>query len=211
MRGIDRRPWVALLPAALVCAAGCVQLRQPSPHVHSYRLAYDPKAPEGTRLPVILRIPALAVAASYDREAIVYGDDAYSTGSYFYDRWSVNPGNLVADLLARDFVASGRYRAVQQMAGAATADYQLDGTIESIEEYHGAGGCTARLQLRMTLVRTRSAASDAVLLQNTYGADEPCPCVDPAALAGAMSTALQRISLQVQEQVYDAISASLRN
>jgi ABC-type uncharacterized transport system auxiliary subunit len=195
----------ATLLLACGLAAGCFGLSQPSPDIREYRLDYTPPAVTGRALPVTLRVPPLAVAAIYDRQPIVYRDDAYATGTYFYSRWSTNPGAMLADLLARDLAASGLYAAIQQGPSLLASDYQLSGGIEEIEERMSAASCTASLRLRVLLVRIRGSSAPPVLLQTTYAEQEPCRCNDVRDLARAMSSVLQRISAQLQQAVYEAI------
>jgi ABC-type uncharacterized transport system auxiliary subunit len=185
--------------------AGCFRLSQPSPDIREYHLDYAPPAVAGQRLAVTLRIAPLGVAAVYDRQAIVYSDGPHSGGTYYYARWSTNPSAMVTDLLARDFVASNLYSAVQQGPSAVPNDYQLGGAIEQIAERTAPTGCTAQLRLRALLVRVRASATP-VLSQTTYAAEEPCTCNDPGALAQAMSQAMARVSQQLQQTVYDAIA-----
>lgn len=198
---------VAVLVVVLLGSAACVRLRIPAPEVHDYRLDYPPPAVTGTPLAAVLRVLPLGVAAIYDREPIVYREDAYSTGTYFTSRWSANPGSMVADLLARDFAYSQLYRAVQQGPSTVPADYQLGGDIDEIEERSVAGGCAAHLAVRCTLVPLRGATNP-IALQTTYAEDEACACNDPRALAAAMSGALARVSARLQRDVYDAIAAA---
>ncbi len=209
--GSHRRNLLSTAAAvALGVLSGCVELQQPAPDVRSYRLDYSAAAPSGPPLPAILRIAPFDVATTYDHESIVYGDAAYATGSYFYYRWSANPGSMVTDLLARDFASCGLYRAVQHSGAPLPPDYQLNGDIEEIEEYRSGSSCAARLRMRVTLVRTRGGSSNPVLLHNGYATEEPCPCSNPSALAHAMSSALARLSEQLQEQVYQALAADTR-
>jgi ABC-type uncharacterized transport system auxiliary subunit len=191
-----------LLLGALV--AGCVHFSQPSPDIHEYRLAYAPPTVAGQPLPVTMRIASLGVAAMYDRQPIVYSDDAYSGGTYYYARWSTSPSAMLTDLLARDFVDSHLYAAVQQGPSPVPNDYQLGGEIEEIQEHTASTGCTARLRLRALLVRVRAAATP-VILQASYAAEEPCVCNDVRALAEAMSKAAEQISARLQQAVYAAI------
>src|SRR5262249_10552089 len=149
---------------------------------------------------------SLRVATIYDRLAIVHRQNDYETIPSYYDRWSANPGSLVADLLARDLVDSGLYRAVERGPTLVPADYQLSGEILEIEERRTASGCEAFLQLHMVLTRTRTTGSDPLLLQAGFTESEPSRCHDSTALAEAMSTALERISTALQPQIYAAVA-----
>jgi ABC-type uncharacterized transport system auxiliary subunit len=197
----------AALLAACAVIGGCLRLSQPAPQIRDYRLDYPRPAIDGTPLGVVLGVPRLRVAAVYDRESMIYREGEQATGTDFYNRWSANPGSMVADLLARDFAESGLYRAVQRNPSSLPNDYQLSGEIEEIEERADSPTCNAHLRVRVLLVRIASAA-DPVQLQKTYAEDEPCPCNQPQAFAAAMSQALQRISEQVQRDVHGAIAKS---
>lgn len=199
----------ALLLALAGALAGCLQLRVPAPTMHDYRLDYAPPQVEGRPLAVVLQIAPLAVAAMYDRDAIVYREGTYSTGTYPDSRWSTNPGNMVTDLLARDFSDSELYRAVQLGPSLLAGDYHVGGEIEEIEEEPNAGGCAAHVRLRMLVARLRPGKGDPVLLQHAYTGEEPCPCNQPRALVAAMSQGLAKISAQLQRDAYDAIAADM--
>ena len=199
----------ALLLALAGALAGCPQLRVPAPTMHDYRLDYAPPQVGGRPLAVVLQIAPLAVAAMYDREAIVYREGTYSTGTYPDSRWSTNPGSMVTDLLARDFSDSGLYRAVQLGPSLLAGNYHVGGEIEEIEEEPSAGGCAAHLRLRMLVARLRPGKGDPVLLQHAYTGEEPCPCNQPRALVAAMSQGLAKISAQLQREAYDAIAADM--
>ncbi|MFQ5667742.1 MAG: ABC-type transport auxiliary lipoprotein family protein [Candidatus Binatia bacterium] len=202
------RRW-ALLLLPLGMLGGCLRLSQPAPAIRDYRLDYTPPAVTGAALPVILSVPPLGVAATYDRTPIVYREGSYATGTYFYERWSANPGNLVADVLARDFAHSGVYRAVQQRPSLVPSDYQLTGEIGAIEERVTDDGCSAHLDLRVLVLRVRNGGADPVVLQQSYTGDAPCRCNDSGALAAAMSRVLKGISQHLQRDVYAAIAAEV--
>ena len=199
----------ALLLALAGALAGCLQLHVPAPTMHDYRLDYAPPQVEGRPLAVVLQIAPLAVAAMYDRDAIVYREGTYSTGTYPDSRWSTNPGSMVTDLLARDFSDSGLYRAVQLGPSLLAGNYHVGGEIEEIEEEPNAGGCAAHVRLRMLVARLRPGKGDPVLLQHAYTGEEPCPCNQPRALVAAMSQGLAKISAQLQREAYDAIAADM--
>jgi ABC-type uncharacterized transport system auxiliary subunit len=200
---MNRRAVVASLGAGML--AGCISLQQPAPPIREYRLDYAAPVMSVERLPVIVRVAPLTVTAVYDRQQIVYRDDRFTTGTYFYHRWSTNPGQMLTDLLARDLADGQSFAAVQQGVTVAPGDYQLSGAIEEIEERPAENGCAAHLAVRLILVRARRPSAGRVLWQTPYVADEPCACNDVAALARAMSAAAERVSSQVQRAVYEAI------
>lgn len=198
---------LCLILLALAAASGCVTVTQPSPQIRDYRLDYSAPTVEGEALPVVLSIPTLSVAAAYDREAIVYREDGYSIGRYFYHRWTSNPGSLIADLLERDFGRSGLYRAVQSGRSPLRPDYQLLGVVEEIEEQSADQSCVAHLALRFQLLRVAAGDGSPVVMQQAYAENEPCSCGEPRNLTEAMSHAMARIAAALQRDVHAAITA----
>jgi ABC-type uncharacterized transport system auxiliary subunit len=200
-----RTPAVLGLAAALasfLLLAGCISLTQTRPPSKQFRLDYVSRPPAGTPLPVILRVPPMEVAAIYDREPIVYREDDYRIEAYNYARWAGNPGTMIAELLARDFAASGLYRDVQMAVSLVPPDYQVKGTLEEIEERGSDSSCTAHLGLRLTLTASRGERDRRVRFTKLYEADEPVRCGDHEAIAAAMSAAMAKISAEVQADVY---------
>lgn len=200
----------ARLGVALACLAGCVRLTVPTPHVHEYRIDYPPPQIDGPPLPVVLRIAPFRVAAAYAGDAIVYRSGDFETDSYVYHRWATNPGNMIADLLARDFAASGRYRAVQQGPSLLPSDYVLTATIEEIEERSVATGHSAHLRLRVLLFTSRAPSGEPVW-QRIYDVDQPCLGMGVSDFVAAMSRAVEGVSAQVQREVYEAIAERSRD
>jgi len=194
----------------LLVLVGCVKLSQPAPSTRTYRLDYPSPPINAKPLPVTVRVPPFSVGAIYDREPMVYRDNAYTTAVDFYNRWSANPGQMIADLVARDLASSGVYAAVQQAPSLLPSDYLLTGEIEEIEERVNGDSCAARLGLRIVLMRMRGGTGDPIVLRAGYSADEPCVCGDPFALSEAMSKSLARISAQLQQEVSAAIAKDRR-
>ncbi|MBI3783561.1 MAG: membrane integrity-associated transporter subunit PqiC [Deltaproteobacteria bacterium] len=199
---------VLLISSALL--AGCVQLAQPAPDLHSYRLDYAPPTSNSAPLAAVLRIAPFGVDAIYDREPIVFREDEYSTGVYHYHQWSSPPGTMIADLLARDLVASGAYRSIVVGPAVVIPDYHLDGFVEVIEERGKTHDCHAVLRLRVSLFRLHPADnSNATALQKTYDTQVPASCNEPHALAAAISQCVEQTSRQLQSDVYDVIAHDL--
>lgn len=202
---------VAGLVCALASLPGCITLGRPAPPVRDYLLEYEPPAVAHERLPVVLRVAPFTVAPMYAGPGIVYRAAAHRIGTYTYDRWATEPSAMIADLLARDFASSGVYEAVLHGPSLLRSDYELSGEVEELGE-RDSSGCVARVQLRLLLRRSgRAREGKAVLFQRPYQAEEPCRENDAPQLVAAMSRAMQRISAQVQEDVYAAIAADAQH
>ena len=207
--GLEVRTALALLLMPVVLGA-CVQLAQPAPDLRSYRLDYTAPVTNFAPLPVVLRIAPFGIDAIYDREPIVFREDAYSTGIYHYHQWSSPPASMIAELLARDLTASGTYASVVSGPSTEPPDYQLDGYVELIEERGKSHDCHAVLRLRTSLFRLHpTAKNDAVAMHKTYDAEMPTPCNEPRALAASMSQGLEQISTQMQTDVRASIDRDL--
>lgn len=206
---MTRRTACLSIAASIVWLSGCVQFVQPAPEIRDYDLSYAPSSFDRPPLDVVLSIPSFGVAATYDREAIIYRTTQTTLGKYFYHRWATNPGDMVSDLIARDFASAGTYRAVVHQRSVVAADYQLAGNIEVIEERAGESGCAAVLDVRFLLLARAGDRAEAVKAQPHLTLSEPCTCDDPPSLVAAMSKALAAGSTQLQRQVYEAIAADL--
>lgn len=203
-----RRP-IALLG---ICAAlgGCFgAVAKPPPLVHEYRLAYVAPAIRGDPLPVTLRVGPVRVASTYAGAAIVYREDEHRVGAYNYHRWATDPGAMVGELLTRDLVDSGRYRAVEYGPSLVPADYVLMIEVEEMGE-RLRGGCEAHVQLRVLLTRARPRDREGVVFQRVYDAGEPCAAGDAGQVVAALSAALARISEEVQSDLAAAIRSTDR-
>lgn len=199
--------WRMCLVAAALASAGCFPAAAPAPPVHDYRLEYASPMLGESALPAVVRVIPFGAAAVYDREAIVYRENAYATGTYVYHRWMANPASMVSDLLARDLAASGAYRAVPR--GLVASDFSLDGELEEIEERMTDAGRGAHLRLRVILQRARGASAEPVVFTAAYEADEACRGETAADFVAAMSRALEQISARLQRDVYGAIAKDL--
>lgn len=202
---------VALCCAVLGPLAGCLSFVPSMPVPRDFLLEYPPPVVSGECLPVTLRVAPVRAAAIYDREPIAYSSGPYRIGYYYYHRWVTAPSQMLTDLLARDFMASGLYRAVQVGPSVLAADYQLDVRIDRLEERIQDEQCTAVIVLRATLQNLQGRSAEPVALQRRYEESEPVPCKRPAELPAALSRALQRIATALQLDVYQALQRESRS
>jgi ABC-type uncharacterized transport system auxiliary subunit len=203
MRGAPLVSGLALL------LAGCGALSPAPARVRTFAIEYAaPPAADAPPPTATLRVLRFAAMVPYDRQGFVYRDGPYDIGVDDYNRWLSNPSDMVTALLARDLAASKAYQAVLVTPSALPADFELSGQIEALEE-RADGGCTAALRLRVLLVRVPPKGGPRrVVLQDVFAAEEPCKPGDPAAFSAAISTAMQRVSQQVQAAVLAAVEQS---
>ncbi|GIW43345.1 MAG: hypothetical protein KatS3mg077_0627 [Candidatus Binatia bacterium] len=188
--------------------SGCLSLVPVTPAPRDYVPDYTPPVLQHRQLPVVLRLAPVRVAAIYDREPFAYRRGAYRVGYYYYHRWATAPGQLLTDLLVRDFTQSGLYRAVQQGPSVLVADYQLDLRVDRFDEEIHLSGCSAAIVLHASLQSFHSELRDPVRLQRVYAETEPIACNEPEAFVAGVSRVLARLSQQLQSDVYDAIVAT---
>lgn len=197
---------MACLAIVLTFAGGCVRLNQPAPIARSFRLGYAIPDTARSELPYVLQILSFTVSAAYDSQAMLYRDGEHRIGRFLHDRWVANPGNLIADALARDFAEDGGFRVVQTSRAPLVSDYKLSGEIEEFEEQIEAGRCYANLRLRILVVSLRASHSEPVALRRSYADRQESQCGDGASLAAAMSTTMNRISGAIRDDVHQAVA-----
>lgn len=203
---MTRRTPAAFLSAVL--AAGCVTLSRPAPQTQEYRIDYDPPRIEGAALPAVIRVAPFHAADLYATDAIVYREGDHRVGSYAYHRWATDAPMMIGDLIARDLADSGLYRAVLQGPSLLRYQYELEATVERVEERIGPS-CAARVEIRALLQRSKTSGAEAVAFQRPYAAEEPCAGKDVADLVAAIGGAVRTISAELQRDVYETVAADL--
>ncbi len=203
---------IVLLMTTLLC--GCVSLNRPQPAIRHYRLDYAAPAKSAISVSAVVRIAPVYMAAVFDRDAMVYTARDYQVGAYPYDRWSTNPGEMITDLLTRDFSTSGGFGGIQQGLSTLAPDYQLQVFVDRIEEVRDLPGCkavfVARAGLERLLPDDTAKKSDPALFQRVYQVEEPVTCDAPFSLAEALSRAVQQTSQEIQQDCLTAIAADQR-
>jgi uncharacterized lipoprotein YmbA len=180
--------------------ASCSVVRS-TPAVRTYRLDYPPPAPDPSpEAAPTLRIVPFGIASLYDRQGFVYRDGRYDIGVDSYNRWLTAPAGMITDLIARDLAATRQFSAVLQGASSLAASYELNATIEELEERPD-GGCSAHLRLRVLFVKLPDKGRRRVVFEDVLSADDPCTHGDPESFVAAMSRAVQRVSEQLQGQM----------
>ncbi|MDD3579643.1 MAG: ABC-type transport auxiliary lipoprotein family protein [Desulfobacca sp.] len=183
------------------------------PPVLIKRYIFDYPAPAATGRPALnagLKVEQLAVAQAYNTTAMVYQAEPFKSDAYHYHRWRVNPGFLVTDYLVRDLRNSGLFKAVWGATSSDDCRFRLEGGVAECLEIDRPEGWQAALGLHLTLLDLdHQEITRRVMFQKNYRALEPLVEKTPEGLAQAMSQAMQRLSIQIINDLYQAIHQRL--
>ncbi len=179
---------------------------KPPNAVESYILEYSsPVLGARPQLDQNLTVEQFAVAQAYNSTDMVYRPSPYQSDVYRYHRWRVNPGFLVTDYLIRDLRNSRLFRGVFLGPNYGNSRYQLEGTVEEFQEVDEPDGWKASLVVNITLLDTLpELISQKVVFQRNYRAVEPLVQRTPQGLAQGMSEAMETVSAQIINDVYQA-------
>lgn len=207
-----RRPSVRLsLILPLLAALLLSSCGKPPALINRYILDYAP--PVLARLPQLdtgIKVDLFAVDETINRLEMVYQENPYRTGTYWYNRWRANPGYLVTDYLTRDLRDSRLFKAVFSHDLSGPARFRLEGGVAEFQENDTPGFWHGALSLNITLLDTdQENIADRVMFQRSYQTQEPMVTKTPQGLATALSTAMQQLSRQIIDDVYRAVKQRL--
>lgn len=196
---------------AAILMNGCGSLiKQRTPPVQYFQLEYEaPAAVSASASSAILLVRPFRINPAYDRDAITYTDANMRAGFYAYSQWIASPEELVTARIVRDFQVSGLFGGVVTAGALQPPDFILYGVVEEIGEQRTPTGTFGVVTLTCTLTRERrglrptgsGAEPPMIVMQRSYTARQPCEAGQPAAVAAAVSAALQKVSAQLQAAV----------
>jgi ABC-type uncharacterized transport system auxiliary subunit len=208
---MPRIRYAAVLLAFTVLLIGCLPGAKAPYLVELYTFDYVSPALTGTPSDEIVKVDKFAAAQSYNSAAMVYQPEAYKIAVYNHHKWRVNPGDMVADYLRRDFRASGLFRAVLSYRQPETARFVVEGGVEEFLEAKEKDGWKAILGLQVTLLDlTRPEITRRVVFQKRYRVAEPISEESPKAFAAGMSAAMAKVSVHIVSDVYCAVKEAGR-
>jgi ABC-type uncharacterized transport system auxiliary subunit len=177
----------SLLALAVVLTAGCGAAR-PSKYYQLSVPADSAPVANSNPLPITLLIGRLTAPALYREDQIVYSSGGENMGTYEYQKWSEPPTEMIAEVMLRQFRASGRYHGVYTLRSDIHGDFLLHGHLYDFKEVEGSsllGRVTMELELRE--IRT-----SAVVWTHFYTHDEPASGKDVGAVVAALNKNVQQ-------------------
>jgi len=195
----------------LVLMTGCIGLNNAPPQIDFYTLEYEPPdATPAITTAYILKIDRFRVSSIYDDDRLIIRSAAFKRDEYSRHRWRANPGDLLADYLARDLALTAIFRAVVRTEPVPDYSHLLTGTVDELYQRIDGGQRQAILSLNVMLVDEASAPGDGnVLFQQRYAYQEPVSEPGPAGFVGAISNAMHKFSRKLMDDIAEALGNSM--
>lgn len=186
--------------------SGCLPGAKPPYMVELYTLDYPSPVIAGTPMREAIKIHRFSVAQSYNSTAMLSKTEPYKVSTSPYDKWRVNPGDLVTDYFLRDLRGTGLFRAVFSYRDYEGARYVLEGGVEEFLQLKEKDRWTAIASLQATLLDVNQTdVTKRVIFQKRYRTVEPMTDESPAAFARGMSGAISKVSSEIIKDVYEIL------
>jgi ABC-type uncharacterized transport system auxiliary subunit len=180
---------VSMLVLALFLAAGCGASR-PSKY---YQLTVPgdlAPAANPNPIPITLLIGRLTGPAFYRADQIVYTTGGESMGTYEYQRWSEPPTEMIAEVILRQFRASGHYRGVYTLRSDIRGEFLLHGRLYDFKEVSiSKSNIVGRLTMELELRNIKTGTS---VWTHFYTHDEPVTGKEVGAIVAALDKNVQQ-------------------
>jgi uncharacterized lipoprotein YmbA len=149
---------ISFVLTALITLAGCASaVKYPSYYVLHVPPPPDPPAKEGVRASLAVR--EFRAPTYLHQGAIVYKTSPEQIGFYNYQRWAVDPREVLTNAVTERLRASGNFMQVKLYDGRSDVNYVLTGRLEKLEEIDYEGGVKVEVAIsaQMTNLTTGSA------------------------------------------------------
>jgi cholesterol transport system auxiliary component len=197
-----------LLPLALGCSLG----GRPAYSVKHYSLEYPSPRMEGIqRFNELIKVERFSVSPAFNSTAMIYRENPFGRDAYHYERWRVNPGDMVTDLIVRDLRNSGLFRAIFSYHDVEETRLLLEGQVEEFLELEEKDSWKAMLGVTITFLDLmKKEPAEKVVFQRSYRFVELFAEKTPEGLAGGMSKAMERFSKQLIRDLEQAMKDGRR-
>ena len=185
---------------------------KPKHQVEQYMLNYQSPVWENmARLDATIRFDRFTVFAGFNNTAMMFRPDDFRIDSFNYNRWAVNPADMIADNLLRDMWSSGLFIAVFPRHAVEEGRYILQAAVEEFFLGRGNEEKSAVLNLTVTLKDSQERDSTKrILFQKKYRHSRKLADPSPRGYCEAMSLALQAVSRSIIADAYEAIKAAAK-
>jgi ABC-type uncharacterized transport system auxiliary subunit len=184
-------------------AAGCFGRTKPPLLVEQYTLEYAPPAADASaRIDESIKIERFSAAQSFNSQAMLYRPQTYKLAAYNYNRWRINPGDMVTDFLARDFRTSNVFSAVFTYRDIENTRFFIEGGVEEFLETIEDDNWKAVMKLNVSFIDgSQKELTKRLVFQKQYHFSESLKGHSPEEFARGMSLNMQRFSEQLIKDI----------
>jgi uncharacterized lipoprotein YmbA len=144
--------------AALIALASCGgAVKYPNYYTLHVPPPPDPPAQEGVCASLAVR--EFRSPTYLHQGAIVYKTSPEQIGFYNYQRWAVDPREVVTNAVTERLRASGNFKQVKPYDGRSDVDYVLSGRIEKLEEVDYEGGVKVEVAITAQMTNLTTGAA----------------------------------------------------
>ena len=202
-----------IFPFLIICffiLQGCANSGKPHYDVENYLLSYTaPTYENKIKLDKTIRVHRFTIAAAYNNQNMIFRANDYNVDFFNYNRWAVNPADMIADILLRDMQESGLFRAVFSRYAVEETRFIIQGGINDFFLRIKDNGKVAVIAMEITLKDSQQKeATKRIVFQKKYSREEALTDQSPLGYCQAMSKALKNLSQQITTDVYAATKAS---
>ena len=156
-----------------------------------------------------IRVSRFTIATAYNNNNMIFRQDNYALDSFNYNRWAVNPADMIGDNLLRDLQASRLFRAAFSRYVVDEGRYIVQGGIEEFFLRIDKNGKSAVISLEITLKDTKQRETGLrILFQKKYHREETLTDQSPRGYCQAMSQAMQKLAPQIINDIYLGIKTA---
>ena len=186
---------------------GCVSVGKPEYEIKYYLLDYPaPVLKSFPQIDFTVRLDRFTIAAAYNTQNMIFRADNHSIDFFNYNRWAVNPADMVADMLLRDMQTSGLFRAAFSRFSSEDANFVLQGSVGEFFLRVEQDRKIAAICIEITLKDPRKRETNRrVVYQRKYCHEEVLTEQTPYGYCQAMSQAMKTISSKAIIDIYQSV------
>jgi ABC-type uncharacterized transport system auxiliary subunit len=154
---------ISFVLIALITLTGCAGTVK-YPNYYALHVPPPPDPPVRKGVCAALAVREFRSPTYLHKGAIVYKTSPEQIGFYNYQRWAVDPRDVVTNAVADRLRASGNFTQVKLYDGRSDVDYVLSGRLEKLEELDYDGGVKVEVAVSAEMT---NVVTSAVVWTNT--------------------------------------------
>jgi cholesterol transport system auxiliary component len=182
----------AVLLLSLFCF-GCVSFERSYPEKRYFVIEVKASADNNPDAGQVLSMPYLQISPRYAERGFIYRTSETEYESDFYNQFLSSPAVMITEETRKAVAASAKFKHVVGPASPLTADYVLEGSINSLYgDFRKPSAPAAVLEIEFFL-HNENPGNPGIMLQKRYMKSVPLNERSPEALVRGWSEALEAV------------------